>query len=55
MSHLLLNLLIYILAVLGSHYRVQAFSSRGERGLLSSCSAQVSHRGGFSCFGAGDQ
>ena len=51
MSHLFFNLLIYILAVLGSHYRVQAFSSCSERGLLSSCSAQVSHCSGFSCFG----
>ena len=39
----------FILAMLGLHHCVRAFSSSGERGLLSSCSVQLSHRGGFSC------
>ena len=30
----------------------QAFSSCGEKGLLSSCSVRTSHCGGFSCWGA---
>ena len=37
------------LAVLGLCCCRQAFSSCGERGLLSSCSAQVAHCSGFSC------
>ena len=42
----------YFLAVLGLHCCTQAFSSCRERGLLSSCGAWASHRGGFSCCGA---
>ena len=37
------------LIVLGPHCCVQIFSSYGEQGLLSSCGAQASHCGGFSC------
>ena len=40
------------LAVLGLHGCTRAFSSYGEWGLLSGCSAQASHCGGFSCRGA---
>ena len=43
---------LFILGVLGLHCCTQAFSSCRERGLLSSCSAWASHRGGFSCCGA---
>ena len=39
------------LAVLGLHGCTQAFSSCGEWGLLSGCSEQASHCGGFSCRG----
>ena len=43
-------LCIYLfLAVLGLHCCVRAFSSCGFWGLLSSCSAQAFHCGGFSC------
>ena len=45
----LIYLFIWFLAVLGLHCSTQAFSSCGERGLLSSCGAQASHRGGLSC------
>ena len=38
-----------ILAVLGLHCCVHAFSSCGEQGLLSSYSAWASHCSGFSC------
>ena len=45
-----IKLLIYIfLAALGLSCCTQAFSSCEEQGLLSSCGAQVSHCGGFSC------
>ena len=37
------------LAVLGLPCCMQAFSSCGERALLSACSAQASHCSGFSC------
>ena len=41
---------IYLfLLALGLLCWMQAFSSRGERGLLSSCGVQASHCGGFSC------
>ena len=36
----------------GLHCHAHAFSSCGERGLLSSCDARASHCGGFSCCGA---
>ena len=39
---------LFILAVLGPRCCLQAFSSYGEWGLLSSCGAQPSHSGGFS-------
>ena len=42
------NIFIYLLlAALGLHCCVQAFSSCGEWGLRSSCSARASHRSGF--------
>ena len=48
-----LKLFIHLfLALVGLCSCVQAFSSCSEQGLLSSCGAQVSHCGGFSCFGA---
>ena len=40
------------LTVLGLCCCSQALSSSGEQGLLSSCGAQASHAGGFSCCGA---
>ena len=36
-------------AMLGLHCSAWTFSSCGERGLLSNCSAWTSHSGGFSC------
>ena len=45
----LLYLIYLVLAVLGLHCCKWAFSSCGEWGLLSSCSARPSHCGGFSC------
>ena len=44
---------ILFLAVLGCCCCMRAFSSCGRRGLLSSCSARVSHCSGLSCWGAG--
>ena len=40
---------VIFLAVLGLRCCVQAFSSGGKWGLLSSCSARASHDSGFSC------
>ena len=40
---------LFILGCAGSLLLRRHFSSCGERGLLSSCSAQASHCGGFSC------
>ena len=37
------------MAVLGLYYRVWAFSSCGQWGLLSSCGAGASYGAGFSC------
>ena len=51
-SDLLPYLFIYYLKVLvslGLCCYVQAFSSCGEQGLLSSCGVWASHSGGFSC------
>ena len=46
-------LIFYLFLVsLGLCWCTRAFSSFGEQGLLSSCGAQVSHCGGFSCFKA---
>ena len=42
---------IYVLAVLGLHCCLRAFSHCGKQGLLPSCSAQASHCGRFSCCG----
>jgi len=42
-------LFIYFLAILHLHCCVWAFSSCLEQRLLSSCGAQASHGGGFSC------
>ena len=39
------------MTVLGLHCSWWAFSSSGERGLLSSCVAWASHCSGFSCWG----
>ena len=39
---------LFFLAALGLRCCTRAFSSCGERGLLSSCGAQASHRSGFS-------
>ena len=39
------------MAVLGLNCSAQAFSTCGEWGLLSSCSAWASHSTGFSCCG----
>ena len=36
----------------GSSWLLRLFSSCGEQGLLSSCRARTSHRGGFSCWEA---
>ena len=44
-------LYLFALAVLGLRC-TQAFSSRGELGLRSSCHPQASHCGGVSCCGA---
>ena len=44
--------LFIFLVVLGLYCCTRAFSSYGERGLLSSYGVQASHRGGFSCSGA---
>ena len=53
MSTLLyLLLLFFFLAVLGLLWCMQAFSSCGEQGLVSSCDAQTSNCGGFSYWGA---
>ena len=41
--------ILFFLAVLGLHCCTRAFSSYSEWRLLSSCGAQVSHCGGFSC------
>ena len=49
--HLLQFIYLFILAVLGLHCCMQAFSSREQR-LLSSCGVQASHCGGFACYGA---
>ena len=46
------NCLYLLLATWGLHCRAQAFSSYGERGLLSSCSVQASRCNDFSCCGA---
>ena len=43
---------ILFLAALGFHCCMWAFSSCSVQGLFSSCSAQASHRSGFSCCGA---
>ena len=43
------NLIYLFLVVLGLRYSAWAFSSFGEQELLSSCGAQASHCGGFSC------
>ena len=43
------KLINLFLAALGLHCFSQAFSSCGEHGLLSSCSAQAPHCSGFSC------
>ena len=37
--------------MLGLHGCLQAFSGRGEQGLLSSSDARASHHGGLSCWG----
>ena len=42
-------------ATLGLHCCMQAFSSCSKWGLLSSCCAQASHCGGFSCCRAGSR
>ena len=47
-----LLLLFLFLVALGLCCSMQAFSSCGEWGLLSSCDAQASHCGSFSCHGA---
>ena len=44
--------LLYVFGCAGSLLVQWVFSSCGEWGLLSTCSAQSSHCGGFSCFGA---
>ena len=44
--------LIYLLAALRLYCCVQAFSSCGEHGLPSACSAQASRCNGFSCWEA---
>ena len=43
------NTSLFFLAVLSLRCCVQAFSSCGERGLLSSYGAWISHCGGFFC------
>ena len=48
-SFFLFVCLFKFLAALGLRCCVQAFSSCGEWGLLSSCSKQASHCGAFSC------
>ena len=47
--HLRLYLSFFSLAMLGLHCCTWSFSSCSEWGLLSSCSARVSHCSGFSC------
>ena len=51
-----MSLLIYfiylVLAALGVRFYTWAFSSRGERGLFSSCDVWASHCSGFSCYRA---
>ena len=43
---------LFIFGSTGSSLLRGLFSSSGEQGLLSSCSGQASHCGGFSCCGA---
>ena len=43
---------LFIFGCTGSSLLRGLFSSSGEQGLLSSCSGQASHCGGFSCCGA---
>ena len=45
-------ILLYLFGCSGSSLVQWVFSSCEEWGLLSTCSAQSSHCGGFSCFGA---
>ena len=47
--HSLKEFIYLFLAALDLHCFSQAFSSCSKRGLLSGCSAQVSHCSGFSC------
>ena len=47
-----LKIYLFILAALGLHCWVWAFSTCSEQGLLSSCCAWASHCCGFSCHGA---
>ena len=49
-----LNFIDLCKSVLGLCCRAQVFSSYGERGLLSSCSAWTSHCSSFTCWGHGD-
>ena len=51
-SFIFLNFQFFILGCAGSSLLHRLFCSCSERGLLSSCSAWVSHFGGFSCCGA---
>ena len=46
----LIFIYLFIWAVLGLHWYMQAFSSCSLWGLLSSCSAEASHCSGFPCF-----
>ena len=46
--HFHLSIFFFFLALLGLHCCAWAFSSPGEQRLLSSCSVQASHCGGFS-------
>ena len=48
-------LITLVLAALGLHCCMGAFSSCSKQGLLSSCATQVSHCGVFSCCGAQTQ
>ena len=48
-TQLLCRFFFFFLVVLSLRYCVWAFSSCGERTLLSSCSVWAVHCGGFSC------
>ena len=49
LKKIIFDMYTLFMVVLGLHGCAQAFSSFRDCGLLSSCGAQASHSGGFSC------